>query len=354
MDRETFPSPLSFDTSLIKYFCKTPETDKTNSSTKRPVKKQDKKLEKIDRPRPSNSRFLFQTDPSFEDISIDLIKNMRNEDSRVSKEKFDGSLLIMNMNDREIYNDLNEPEEKRTFNAFSTSFSTSFTTPRLNESYMQKTQSIMNSQSQTFKNLSFISNDSNVSSNCQPNQNDTNNLSRRNTNESIFNQDYTSFFSEWRNMRYFQEKQSPMPQRKSTYGEYQEYEKRSSGFEQKTFDIDLNRVQEDGRTTIMIKNIPNKYDKNMLMKEINLKFRDKYDFFYLPIDFTNRCNVGYAFINFVSPNIIREFFLEFNRRKWEKFNSEKICVLTYGRIQGKKNLTQHFENSTVMKQPVNF
>jgi len=24
----------------------------------------------------------------------------------------------------------------------------------------------------------------------------------------------------------------------------------------------------------------------MLMKEINLKFRDKYDFFYLPIDFT--------------------------------------------------------------------
>ena len=36
----------------------------------------------------------------------------------------------------------------------------------------------------------------------------------------------------------------------------------------------------------MIKNIPNKYDKNMLMKEINLKFRDKYDFFYLPIDFT--------------------------------------------------------------------
>jgi hypothetical protein len=90
MDRETFPSPLSFDTSLIKYFCKTPETDKTNSSTKRPVKKQDKKLEKIDRPRPSNSRFLFQTDPSFEDISIDLIKNMRNEDSRVSKEKFDG------------------------------------------------------------------------------------------------------------------------------------------------------------------------------------------------------------------------------------------------------------------------
>ena len=36
----------------------------------------------------------------------------------------------------------------------------------------------------------------------------------------------------------------------------------------------------------MIKNIPNKYDKNMLMKEINLKFKGKYDFFYLPIDFT--------------------------------------------------------------------
>lgn len=36
----------------------------------------------------------------------------------------------------------------------------------------------------------------------------------------------------------------------------------------------------------MVKNIPNKYDKPMILKEINKNFKDKYDFFYLPIDFT--------------------------------------------------------------------
>jgi hypothetical protein len=32
---------------------------------------------------------------------------------------------------------------------------------------------------------------------------------------------------------------------------------------------------------------------------------------------------------------IVNFFEEFNGRKWEKFNSEKVCTITYARIQGK-------------------
>jgi len=34
--------------------------------------------------------------------------------------------------------------------------------------------------------------------------------------------------------------------------------------------------------------------------------------------------VGYAFINFVDTKFIRDFFSEFDGRKWEKFNSEKV------------------------------
>ena len=35
----------------------------------------------------------------------------------------------------------------------------------------------------------------------------------------------------------------------------------------------------------MIKNIPNKYNSRSLLEEININFRGKYDFFYLPLDF---------------------------------------------------------------------
>lgn len=60
------------------------------------------------------------------------------------------------------------------------------------------------------------------------------------------------------------------------------------------------------------------------------------------LTFQNKCNVGYAFINFVDPVYILQFYEEFNGKKWKKFNSEKICQLTYGRIQGKNALKEHF------------
>ena len=64
----------------------------------------------------------------------------------------------------------------------------------------------------------------------------------------------------------------------------------------------------DERTTIMIKNIPNKYTQQMLLSTIDRSQRDNYDFFYLPIDFKNNCNMGYAFINFVDSIFIVDFF----------------------------------------------
>jgi hypothetical protein len=120
--------------------------------------------------------------------------------------------------------------------------------------------------------------------------------------------------------------------------------------EKKKFSLDLDRLKygEELRTTLMIKNIPNKYTQKMLLQTIDNKFKGSYDFFYLPIDFKNRCNVGYAFINFVDPISIIQFCKELNGKKWEKFNSEKVCELTFARIQGKLNLIEHFQNSSLM------
>lgn len=83
----------------------------------------------------------------------------------------------------------------------------------------------------------------------------------------------------------------------------------------------------------MIKNIPNKYTQKMLLQTIDEQFNRLYDFFYLPIDFKNKCNVGYAFINMVQPKYILPLTKRFNQRKWERFNSEKVCHISYARIQ---------------------
>jgi hypothetical protein len=45
--------------------------------------------------------------------------------------------------------------------------------------------------------------------------------------------------------------------------------------------------------------------------------------------------------------------LEFDGKRWERFNSEKVCAIAYARIQGFKELVQHFENSSVINQDDN-
>ncbi|KAA8540620.1 hypothetical protein F0562_024461 [Nyssa sinensis] len=127
----------------------------------------------------------------------------------------------------------------------------------------------------------------------------------------------------------------------------------SSGHaDKKQFELEVNHILhgEDSRTTLMLKNIPNKYTSKMLLAAIDEHCRGTYDFIYLPIDFKNKCNVGYAFINMIDPLQIIPFYKAFNGKKWEKFNSEKMASLAYARIQGKAALIAHFQNSSLMNE----
>ncbi|XP_061357131.1 protein MEI2-like 1 isoform X2 [Gastrolobium bilobum] len=129
-------------------------------------------------------------------------------------------------------------------------------------------------------------------------------------------------------------------------------EANTNNADKKQYELDLGRILrgEDNRTTLMIKNIPNKYTSKMLLAAIDEQCRGTYDFLYLPIDFKNKCNVGYAFINMIDPVQIIPFHQAFNGKKWEKFNSEKVAVLAYARIQGKSALIAHFQNSSLMNE----
>ena len=104
----------------------------------------------------------------------------------------------------------------------------------------------------------------------------------------------------------------------------------------------------DLRTTLMIKNIPNKYTLISFLDEINEYFKNTYDIFYLPIDYINKCNLGFAFINFVEPFHIILFYELYRGKKWKKFNSDKICELLFAKFQGRKELISHFERGKVL------
>ncbi|XP_057816679.2 protein terminal ear1 homolog [Cryptomeria japonica] len=116
---------------------------------------------------------------------------------------------------------------------------------------------------------------------------------------------------------------------------------------------------EETRTTVMIKNIPNQFDHDMLLKMLDShcmlwnqciqnadETRSAYDFVYLPIDFKNKCNLGYAFVNFTSATATWKLYKEFHGHHWAISNSKKICKVTYARLQGRSSLEEHFKKSS--------
>lgn len=109
-------------------------------------------------------------------------------------------------------------------------------------------------------------------------------------------------------------------------------------------------------TTAMIRNLPNKYTRDMLVERLNHApgLKGSFDFLYLPIDFKNACNVGYAFVNFRSKEHCASFVERFNGVDTQKclpgFNSRKVCAVTPARVQGLDENVRRLRNSPVMSQ----
>jgi len=107
-------------------------------------------------------------------------------------------------------------------------------------------------------------------------------------------------------------------------------------------------------TTVMFRNIPNKYTREMLVKQLEQELKGHFDFVYLPIDFKNQCNVGYAFINFRSVEACDIFMQNFNgvevRKCLPGLNSRKVTEVTPARVQGFDGNVQRLRNSPVMRE----
>jgi hypothetical protein len=120
--------------------------------------------------------------------------------------------------------------------------------------------------------------------------------------------------------------------------------------EKKDSKVDISAIEngQDCRTTVMIRNIPNKIDADLFKTIIDEHVFGRYDFSYLRIDFTNNCNVGYAFVNFKNPRDIIALYKGLVGKPWEVYSSDKIADVCYATNQGLGTCIEKFRNSSVM------
>lgn len=113
-------------------------------------------------------------------------------------------------------------------------------------------------------------------------------------------------------------------------------------------------VQPAPRTAMLMCNIPNNYTREMLLALIDGEgFSGEYDFFYLPIDFKSGACLGYAFINFVHPDMVPRFWATFHGFQRWAVPTRKTCKVAWSRPhQGKEALIERYRNSRIMHATV--
>jgi len=107
---------------------------------------------------------------------------------------------------------------------------------------------------------------------------------------------------------------------------------------------------QEWRTTVMIRNMPNNYTREMLLELVDtMGFAGSYDFAYLPVDFQSQAGLGYAFINFGSVADAQACFDTFEGFSNWKLPSEKVCTVTWSSpTQGLESHIDRYRNSPVM------
>lgn len=112
--------------------------------------------------------------------------------------------------------------------------------------------------------------------------------------------------------------------------------------------------QEAANTTIMLRNLPNNYSRDMLLELLDREgFGRSYDFVYYPVDFKRWAGLGYAFVNLVShAEALRLWSSLDGFSRWELPSSKVVQVCWGSPLQGLEDCTQRYRNSPVMHESV--
>ncbi|CAK3942856.1 hypothetical protein MYCFIDRAFT_82251 [Lecanosticta acicola] len=108
---------------------------------------------------------------------------------------------------------------------------------------------------------------------------------------------------------------------------------------------------QDVRTTIMLRNVPNRWTAADLKRILDTCSAGQYDFSYLRIDFEYNTNVGYAFVNFTDPANVIPFVDTYVGKEWVPGSfPRKIAAVSYATVQGYDCLVEKFRNSAIMDE----
>merc|ERR1712187_291806 len=115
-----------------------------------------------------------------------------------------------------------------------------------------------------------------------------------------------------------------------------------------------NEIAEELRTTVMLRSLPLSLTRDELVKILDHEgFARKYDFVYVPIEFTAGHGMGYAFVNMTSPEIARCLFLHFEGFSSWATPSDEICTVTWSNpLQGLAAHVQRYRDSPIMHRQV--
>ena len=167
---------------------------------------------------------------------------------------------------------------------------------------------------------------------------------------------YTSSFKSNENL--FTQRQ-PFSLNANSYKTKTEYNNKFSrnnfGFKVEKQIINLENVALgiETRTTVMIRNIPIKYSTIELEKELE-PFEGKYNCLYMPYDYENEGNRGYAFLNLTKPLHMLLLYDFFYNKSWIFYESKKVCELNYANFQGVEEIKKHAKYYKGSKKPVFF
>ena len=98
-----------------------------------------------------------------------------------------------------------------------------------------------------------------------------------------------------------------------------------------------------GITTVMLRNIPNRYTAEELLAELFFEgFKGSFDYLYLPVDFRTKCNRGFAFINFIASECARVFKQVFHNVRLTRYATRKRVLVSSAVRQGLRENVEHY------------